>query len=101
MSQLALAVAEVVVIDPGALAEGLGLTRMPSGTWLIPELLEPAWNATTPPITRPSATGTVSWPAIRAPPLLPCMRRRHAGRRPSCTQSTSMSVPLAEAYGIR
>src|ERR1700689_1857331 len=83
------AAAGAVVIDAGALAEGLGLTRRPRGTWLRPELLEPAWNAITPPITRPSATGTVSWTAIRATPLL-CMRRRHAGRRPLCTQSTSV-----------
>src|ERR1700678_1109798 len=95
MSQSTLVVAGVAVIDPGMLAEGVGLTGVPKATWLIPELLEPAWNAITAPITRPHATA--SWPVIRATPL-PCLRRRHAGRRPLCTRSASASaVPLSEA----
>src|SRR5271168_4260908 len=94
MSQLTLVVAGVVVIDPGTLTEGLGLTGVPRATWLIPELLEPAWNAITAPITRPSATATASWTVIRGTPL-PCVRRRHAGQRPLCTHSASTSaVPL-------
>src|SRR5580693_9673124 len=102
MSQLTLAgkaVAGVVAIDPGMLAEAVGLTGNPSGTWLIPELLVPAWNASTPPITRPSATGTASWAVIRAAPL-PRMRRRQAVPRPSDTRSTSHARRFAPA-GIR
>ncbi len=97
MSQLRL-VAGAVVNDAGALGVGVCRTRVPSGTCTIPELLEPAWNAITRPITRPSATGTASWSAICGTPL-PCTPRRHADRSPSCTRSTSLpGVPLVGAY---
>src|SRR5580698_6079631 len=84
MSQLTLVVVAVVVSDAEALAEGLGLTRVPRGTWLRPELLEPAWKAITPPITRPSAAGTASWTAIRATASIapPLRSRRHTLGRP-------------------
>src|SRR5580692_3973728 len=81
-----------------ALAEGLGLTGAPRGAWTMPELREPAWNARISPITRPSATGTASWRAIRAPPLR-CPPRRPAGRRPLCTRPASLpAVSLLGPY---
>src|SRR3984885_5552832 len=55
--------------------------------------VEPAWYASTPPISRPSATGAASWAATRAKPL-PCARFRRADRLPPYTQSTSASAVL-------
>src|SRR5580704_16478208 len=79
MSQSRLLVGAVARVDTEALAEELGLTQVPRATWLIPELLEPAWNAITPPISRPSTTATASWTAIRPtpPPRLPFCSRGH------------------------
>src|ERR1700678_601682 len=87
-----------VASTASALAERLGLTGAPRGAWTTPELPEPAWNARIRPITRPSATGTASWRAIRAPPLR-CPPRRPAGRRPLCTRPASLpAVSLLEPY---
>src|SRR5262249_524528 len=54
----------------GLTKEAVGVATAPSGRGITALLLEPAWYASTPPISRPSVTGTASWAATGAKPLL-------------------------------
>src|ERR1700685_1715905 len=108
MSQLTPVVGHVpwgVVSKARALAERPGLAGAPRGAWTVPELLEPAWNASTRPITRPSATGTASWTATRAtprpyPPRRPADRRPLRTRPPPARRSAPEGIRLDQPRGM-
>ena len=80
--------------------EGVGVATAPSGAGWTKLLLEPAWYASTPPISRPSTTGTASWAATGTKPLL-CLRYRPADRRPLYIRSTSTSAVLPQGEKSR